>query len=148
MTLKDTFDLPTLTAELTLDEGRRALPYTDTKGYLTIGVGRNLTGRGLAPDEIDYLFQADVADCCRIMDIKIPWWRTLPPAKQRVMINLCFMGWGSLSKFKRFLAAMQKQDWPAAAAELENSVWYHQVALRGPRVVGRLLEPDAAPVAV
>lgn len=147
MTIKDTFDLAALTAELTTDEGRRQFPYTDTKGYLSVGIGRNLTGRGLSPDEIDYLFANDVADCCATMDLKIAWWRTLPAAKQRVMIDLCFMGWGSLSQFRKFLTAMQAHDWQEAAEELKDSLWYRQVADRGPRVIGRLLATDGAPIA-
>lgn len=148
MTSNDTFGLPALTAELDLDEGTETFPYTDTRGYLSIGRGRNLTGKGLSPDEIDYLFANDVAGCCAIMDHNIPWWRTLPPAKQRVMINLCFMGWGSFSQFHRFLAAMQGQDWQVAADELENSLWFRQVHDRGPRVVARLLAAaDAVPIA-
>ena len=35
---------------------RRQFPYYDTRGKLTIAVGRNLTDRGLEDDEIDYLF--------------------------------------------------------------------------------------------
>ena len=46
---------------LTRHEGRRAFPYLDTAGRLTIGVGRNLTDRGLAGDEIDYLLATDIA---------------------------------------------------------------------------------------
>jgi lysozyme len=146
MNIDDTFSLPALTSELTQDEGRKTFPYTDTKGYLSIGIGRNLTGRGLTSDEVDYLFGNDVADCCATMDQHIPWWRTLPPTKQRVMINLCFMGWASLSQFQRFLAAMQGQDWQDAAHEIEDSLWFQQVRDRGPRVVARLLgqEPIAA----
>ena len=34
-------------------EGRRAFPYHDTVGKLTIGVVRNLTDRGLSDDEIN-----------------------------------------------------------------------------------------------
>ena len=41
-------------------EGRRQFPYYDTRGKLTIAVGRNLNDRGLADDEIDYLFANDL----------------------------------------------------------------------------------------
>lgn len=139
----DTYDKAALAAELTLDEGSRAFPYIDSRGYCSIGIGRNLSAKGLSPDEIAFLFGHDIADCCAAMDHAIAWWRTLPPARQRVMINLCFnLGWGSFSQFHRFFAAMQRHDWPTAAAELRNSLWYGQVAARGPRVVGRLLDPD------
>jgi lysozyme len=144
MAINDTFGLATLTAELDTDEGTRQYPYTDTKGYLSIGRGRNLTGKGLAPDEVDYLFDNDVADCCATMDKQIPWWRTLPASKQRVMINLCFMGWGSFSTFHHFLSQMQARDYLEAAHELEDSDWYRQVGTRGPRVVARLLAPPGA----
>ena len=36
-------------------EGRRAFPYRDSVGKLTIGVGRNLSDRGLSEGEIDQL---------------------------------------------------------------------------------------------
>ena len=34
-------------------KGRRQFPYYDTRGKLTIAVGRNLTDRDLADDKID-----------------------------------------------------------------------------------------------
>jgi lysozyme len=143
--MSDTFDLDETQRELTQDEGRRAYPYTDTKGYLSIGVGRNLTGRGLSADEIDLMLANDIADAAAIMDHNIPWWRNLPPAQQRVMINLCFMGWGSFSQFVHFFTAMKSGNRLVAADEIKNSRWYQQVGDRGPRVVARLLAPDGAP---
>jgi lysozyme len=144
VTIRDTFGLPALTGELDIDEGKERFPYIDTRGNLTGGRGRNLSGKGFSDDEIDLMFANDVTECCRDLDAHAPWWRTLPQSKQRVMINLCFMGWGSLSQFHKFLAAIQVQNYPAAAHELENSDWYKQVKERGPRVVERLLaEPGA-----
>jgi GH24 family phage-related lysozyme (muramidase) len=135
----DTFDAAALRAALTLDEGRKAFPYSDSRGFLSIGIGRNLTGVGLSGAEIDYLFGNDVAEACAVLDAKIPWWRALPPAQQRVMINLCFnMGWTTFSGFGRFLAAMQAQSWARAAGELADSLWYRQVGTRGPRMIARL----------
>lgn len=142
MSNDDTYGLDTLRRELTLDEGRERFPYTDTRGYLSIATGRNLTGRGVSDDEIDLMLANDIAGCAAVMDHNIPWWRSLPSAKQRVMINLCFMGWGSFSGFTHFFAAMQAGDWHTAAAEVRNSRWYSQVADRGPRVLARLLASD------
>jgi lysozyme len=145
VTIRDTFGLPALTGELTTDEGRSTFAYLDTKGLITAGIGRNLSTRGLTKAEIDYLFANDVENCCMVMDQQIPWWRDLPPAKQRVMVNLVFnMGWYAFSKFRVFLVAMKDHDYPGAAHQLENSDWYKQVKERGPRVVERLLaEPGA-----
>ncbi len=56
---------------LTRHEGRRAFPYTDTAGRLTIGVGRNLTDRGLADDEIDLLLANDIALARAICELSL-----------------------------------------------------------------------------
>lgn len=147
MTLSDTFDLAALTSDLTLDEGRSRLPYSDTRGCLSIGIGHNLTGRGLSEDAIDFIFAADIKSCCLDLDVNAPWWRSLPPPQQRVMLNMCFnLGWPRLAGFVRFLAAMQRQQWQMAADELRDSLWFGQVGSRGPRVVARLLA-DGAPIA-
>lgn len=143
MMITDTFDLAALTADLTLDEGRVAVPYFDTRHILTGGVGRNL-GRGFSDPEIDLMLTNDIAMCCAALDGHVPWWRTLPLGKQRVMLNLVFnMGWPRLAGFMKFLAAMQRQEWQLAADELRDSLWFNQVGERGPRVIARLLATDA-----
>jgi lysozyme len=139
---QDTFDRAALMAELTQDEGRRQFAYSDSLGYLSIGIGRNISGKGLSPAEIDLLFNNDVDEFCAKMDAHISWWRKLSPAHQRCMIDMCFMGWESFSQFVKFFAAIQAADWPTAVKEIENSKWYGQVGTRGPRVVARLLAPD------
>src|SRR5580765_5574989 len=125
--LDDTFGFDALQDELVTDEGRRNQAYIDTMGLTTIGIGRELSRKGLSDNEVNLLFRNDVIACCEIMDRNISWWRTLPPAKQRVMLNLCFMGWGSFSQFHKFLAAMEAHDWATAAAELQDSKWWTQV---------------------
>lgn len=147
--MNDTFGMPLLTDELTVDEGWKRFPYTDSRGCLSVGIGRNLTGNGLSAAEIGFLFGNDVASCCADLDAHAPWWRTLTAIRQRVMIGLCFnMGWPRLAGFQHFLAAMQARDWASAAYELKDSKWYDQVGSRGPRVIARLLgTADAAPIA-
>lgn len=133
------FDMAALISELSEDEGRRSFPYTDTRGCLSIGVGRNLTGEGLSAAEIDMLLTNDIQTHIADLDANVPWWRQLDDPRQRVMVNLCFnMGWGTLSEFKNFLARMQGGDWSGAATQLQESLWWHQVGERGPRIVSLL----------
>ena len=140
----DTFDFPQLRLELIEDEGNKPAPYKDTVGKLTIGIGHNLSDLGLSPAAIEFIFKEDVARYCRDLDNNIPWWRLMPQRQQRVMLNLCFnLGWGRLSQFRLFLAAMQNARWAAAAGELVNSRWFGQVGLRGPRMIKRLTAPVA-----
>lgn len=137
--MTDTYGLPLLTEELTLDEGRPRIPYFDSRHILTGGIGRNL-GRGFSDSEIDLMFANDVASCVRDLDAHCPWWRSMTAIRQRVMIGLVFnLGWLKLAGFTHFLAAMQARDWQAAAEELKDSRWFEQVGDRGPRVIARLL---------
>lgn len=143
--MTDTYDLVALTAELTEDEGRRLQAYTDTVGLTTIGIGRELSRKGISDAECDLLFRNDVAACEKVLDFNLPWWRRLPQGAQRVMINLAFMGIGSFLTFRHFLAHMQtladgfsQTELDGAIAELMNSRWWQQVGTRGPRVVARL----------
>lgn len=134
------YDASKLRAELVEDEGSRSRAYTDTRGNVTVGIGRNLTGKGLSMGEIDFLYINDVSDCCTSLDTNVGWWRDLADAQQRVMLNLCFnMGWQGLNEFKNFLYYMQRHEFSNAAVELQNSDWWHEIGERGPRMVARLL---------
>ena len=69
------------------------------------------------------------------------WWRELDDNKQRVMVNMCFnLGYPRLSKFKKFLAAMEVHDFETAAIEMMDSKWANQVGLRAERLKKRVLE--------
>lgn len=125
----------TLIAELRRDEGVEPFPYTDTVGKLTIGVGRNLTDRGLSDDEIDYLLQNDIDLCIDDLNRGVPWWVTLSPARQRVLINMCFnLGWPRLRGFVRTLSAMRRGDFATAAEGMRLSLWAKQVGARAERL--------------
>lgn len=142
--MTDMFDGAQLEADLILDEGRSSMPYMDTAKppRITIGIGRNLTDNGLSDAEVDFLFRNDIQTAKDELDGHLPWWRDLPDFAQRVMINLTFnMGIDKLTGFPHFLAAMKKQDWDTARAELRSSLWYFQVGERGPRMLQRLTPP-------
>lgn len=133
------FDMSELIVELTTDEGRRSLPYTDTSGNIGIGIGRNLTAVGMSADEVDLMLQNDIARAMAALNGRWPWWSELPAGAQRVMINTCFnLGAAGLSTFVHFLANMEAENWKGAIAELQNSRWYRQVGERGPRMCARL----------
>lgn len=143
MAINDTFGMAALTADLTTDEGRRPDLYKDSLGNMTIGIGHEILGRPFTDEEINLIFTTDVSIAADELDAHMPWWRTLPKPQQRVMLNLCFnLGWPRLAQFVRFLAAMKLSDWPAAADELRNSVWFKQVGGRGPRMIARLTQPE------
>jgi lysozyme len=125
----------TLIAELRRDEGVEPFPYVDTVGKTTIGVGRNLTDRGLSDDEIDYLLQNDIDLCIDDLNRGVPWWTALTPTRQRVLVNMCFnLGWPRLRGFVRTLAAMRRGDFKTAAEGMRSSLWAKQVGARAERL--------------
>lgn len=122
-------------------EGEVLHAYEDSRGYLTIGVGRLIDrrlGGGISHDESMFLLDNDIAKA-REECGTFPWFSALDEVRQAAMIDLTFnLGLTRLRRFVRFLAAMAVSDWPLAADELLDSNWFKQVARRGPRIVGMI----------
>lgn len=124
-----------LIEQLKLHEGVRNRPYTDSVGKLTIGVGRNLTDKGLKPKEVEYLLMNDIMDCVDDLNRNIPWWRQLNEVRQRVLMDMCFnLGIGKLLGFENTLKYMEHGDYTQAAANMLQSKWAAQVGQRAKRL--------------
>jgi len=116
-------NLALLKASLKLHEGVRQKLYLDSKGIPTIGVGRNLRDRGLRQNEIEFMLENDCAEVA-IECFKLPGWHTLSDVRQRVIAEMCFqMGLGDLLAFKKMFAALERNDFNAAADEMLDSKW-------------------------
>lgn len=138
MTTLTFLDLDALRAELRRDEGVRLKPYTDTVGKLTIGVGRNLTDVGITPEEAAFLLDNDIATALGSLATK-PWFNSLDPVRQRVLVNLCFnLGINGLLGFHRMIAALIQKDYERAAHELETSKLARQTGQRNVRLAHML----------
>jgi lysozyme len=145
------FDPEAVFAQLVDHEGDMQFVYDDATGRPivagsvvvgnpSVGIGRNLAGRGLTAAERKHLCMNDIAAFAEDLDRNIPWWRQLSPVRQEQMLNLVFnMGWGGLSGFKRFLAAMEAGQWRQAVAELQDSRWWGQVGRRATMVAEKIL---------
>tara|TARA_R100000541_G_C1867080_1_gene80205 strand:- start:321 stop:761 length:441 start_codon:yes stop_codon:yes gene_type:complete len=144
-------DRDKLVKELILDEGYIYEIYKDHLGYLTFGVGHLVlntdkeygkeVGTPVSEERIIECLNNDVDIVCEELDRNLYWWRELNDNKQRVMVNMCFnLGYPRLSKFKKFLAAMEVHDFETAAIEMMDSKWANQVGLRAERLKKRVLE--------
>ena len=132
-----------LEQRITLHEGRRALPYKDTEGKLTIGVGHNLTDNGLPDHIIDLLLEWDIDMARRELDRIHPGWRNYSPNRKDCLVELMFnMGAPSLLTFKKMWAAIEREDWAEAAAQLLDSKWAVQVGPNRSATLADLLEDD------
>jgi lysozyme len=143
-----TFDQHKLDAELSRDEGRRANPYKDSLGILTVGIGHNLAAGPLPRQrfpmteaQIDALFAADVASTVKKLDTYLAWWRMLSDARQRVLINMTFnLGMGrpgsghGLLSFGQFLGYVRMGAYANAAEDMLATKWAKQVGARATRL--------------
>lgn len=128
-------NLPALIAQLQRHEGLRLKPYTDTVGKLTIGVGRNLTDRGISEAEAGVLLANDIEAVRLELTNNWPWWLQLDDVRQRVVMDMAFnMGVPVLMTFGRFLARLKRGEFDAAAAEMLASLWARQVGDRAQRL--------------
>ena len=128
-------DRDQLRVELTRDEAERLKPYTDTVGKLTIGVGRNLSDRGISSDEAQFLLGNDIRIVESDLNERLPWWNRLSDARQRVLANMCFnLGIVRLLGFKTTLEFIRTEQWDKAADGMLQSIWAHQVGQRAVRL--------------
>lgn len=130
--------ISSLPDQLRRDESERQYAYDDASGKtlvkggtlqanLTIGVGRNLSAKGISQKERDFLLDNDIQDATVALEANWPWAMELDDARKGAMLNLVFnMGAHALSGFPKFLAAMQAADWQTAKAELLDSAAAHE----------------------
>ena len=132
-----------LVEELRRDEGVRYVPYRDTKGIPTTGVGHNLQASPLPAGwsypltdaQVDTLLQADLKNAYSDLNRSLPWWTDLNDVRQRVICNMCFnLGMSKLAGFRNTLTAIRQGQYRDAASGMLNSAWASQVGARAQRL--------------
>lgn len=128
-----------LKAQLKADEGLKLMPYKDTVGKLTIGVGRNLDDVGISDSEADFLLMSDVGRAMGGLDHFMPWWRQQTEERQMVLVNMAFnIGVQGLLGFHIMLGKMQSGDFGGAAEAMLESKWAGQVGARAQRLAAMM----------
>lgn len=119
-----------LKTQLIKHEKCENFPYTDTKGKITIGIGRNLTDRGVSNECIDGWFDEDANGTYKQLSQKYPWFSELSINRQIALIDMCWFGIKKFEEFKKTIAALAVHNYPVAAHEIINSEYRHQVGQR------------------
>lgn len=130
---------PALLSQLLKHEGLRLKPYTDTVGKLTIGVGRNLTDKGISEEEAYLLLMNDLKEV--IADLStFEWYEGLDEIRKRVVIDMRFnLGPGGFRTFTNTIKAISEGRYQDAAQGMRRSKWARQVGRRAERLV-RMME--------
>jgi|TARA_R110000824_G_scaffold7542_3_gene34247 lysozyme len=142
-----------LIEELIMDEGYKYETYHDHLGFLTLGVGHLVldsdpeikmdVGTPVSEERIKECLNNDLDIVCEELDRNMSWWRGLDGTRQRVLANMCFnLGYPRLSKFVKFIAAMQKGDWKKASEEMMDSKWATQVGNRAVRLQQMVIQGE------
>tara|TARA_R100000808_G_C2155495_1_gene168248 strand:- start:19240 stop:19683 length:444 start_codon:yes stop_codon:yes gene_type:complete len=138
-----------LREDLERDEGRVDSIYLDHLGYPTFGIGHLVTeddpehgqpvDTAVSSDRVESVFEEDVQKVCDDCLVLFPDFYDLPEEMQLVVANMMFnMGRTRLSKFKKFIAAVNESDWMEASAQMKDSRWYNQVTKRAQRLRDRV----------
>lgn len=132
-----------LQAQLKIEEGVRLQVYNDSKGIPTVGVGRNLSN-GFSMDEVMLMLANDIGANVKFLS-DYSWYTSESDVRRAALVDLCFMGPSKLLHFVNMIAALGRQDFTAAGAEVRNSQWFKDVgAVRGNRVA-TMIETGAWP---
>lgn len=143
------FNVELMKKELIRDEGLRQVPYKDSVGLWTIGVGHLILGKDGKPEtNVANLPKFWSREKCLAV-LEEDMWKHYAPIKdkdwykaldtdnrRRAMTNMSFNLGSRLFLFKNTLAYLAKKQWGLAANNLIQSKWFTQVGQRASRIVG------------
>lgn len=119
-------------------EKEKLLPYIDTVGKLTIGIGRNLTDCGIRPDESELMFNNDVDFFYNFLS-HYPWFHELNEARKCALIDMAFMGAKKFTTFEQMIKALSVHDYDRAAIEVLDSLYARKEAPHRAEDIARIL---------
>lgn len=115
-------------------EGRESHVYQDSKGYSTIGYGRNVdkrNGPGLREAEMTFMLENDLREIEQHLMMALDFYRDLSAPRQAVLIDMSYnMGVAGLLKFNTMLTRLRERNYREAAVAMTQSKWKTDV---GPR---------------
>ena len=136
--------IPAMQALLEQQEGFRAKPYRDSRGFLTVGFGTNLDA-GITRAQAEALMQQQLDDN-EVALMLFPWFVGLNPVRRGVIENMAYnMGVGGVLTFTDMIAAIKVEDWPEAKRQMRASDWAVQVGKDRVDVLSDIMETGVMP---
>lgn len=141
--------MPELIESLLLrDEGYRRSAYTDSLGYLTIGIGKLIDakkGGGITFNEALYLLRNEVSAKEADLRSHLPWYDGLDEVRKALLLSMAFqIGSMGLLAFRNTLRAVEEGRWNDAADGMMASRWAQQTPLRAHRLAQTMRTGDVA----
>ena len=110
-------------------EGLKLFLYKCPAGKLTIGYGHNLQDNGLSKSACEYILYDDIDEAKRNLRTIFgnEFFENLKDSKKIALIDMMFnLGMVKFLTFKRFIFAVETQNWENASYEIIHSRAYEQ----------------------
>lgn len=131
--------------QLIIHEGVKELPYYDTEGWITTGIGflhdpRRLDSAKM-PKEVALLWlRIIVEERVKVLQKDIPFWDELNNVRKQALLNMSYqLGVAGLLKFKKTLRLLAEGKFHEVEAEAKDSDWYQQTPGRATEVINMLV---------
>jgi GH24 family phage-related lysozyme (muramidase) len=121
-------------------EDFRRFPYVDTENNITIGIGYNISVRGLPDTWINHQYDEDVEFFYKSLKADFYWFSELNEARQCALIDMCFMGYQKFKGFVRLIEALRIHDYNLAFQEVLSSKWALQTKGRASQIANIILK--------
>jgi lysozyme len=125
---------------LTSHEKYVQFPYVDTTGHITVGIGRNLTDRGISTNEALLLLDDDISYFSSKLAHYLNFFPGLDSNRQIALVDMCFnLGINNFLAFSGMIQALENKDWKCAHDEMLDSKWAQQVGERATQLANIIL---------
>ncbi len=112
-------------------ESYKQFPYNDTTGCLTIGIGRNLSDRGISQNEAFSLLDDDIIYFYSKLSQLCSYFNDLDENRKIALIDMCFnLGVHGFLGFNDLHTALEIHDYENASKAMLDSKWAQQVGER------------------
>lgn len=126
---------------LVQDEGKKLKPYQDTVGKWTVGIGHNLSDKGISEEVCLLILDNDISEVEQQFENNFPSWEQLSDARKLVILSMIFnLGLTRFLGFKRVIDAVNRGDFATASLEMLDSTWAKQVGDRATRLAKMMRE--------
>jgi len=143
------YDKQKVIDQLKIDEGIVYEIYKDHLGYPTFGIGHLVlesdpefgqdVGVPVSEERCLEVFDHDLEVTVNECKVLFSDFDEKLDEVQEILINMMFnMGRTRLSKFKKFIGALNEENYNEAANQMMDSKWYNQVGKRSERLVERM----------
>ncbi|QDP52042.1 MAG: putative endolysin [Prokaryotic dsDNA virus sp.] len=124
-------------------EGFRSRVYKCTEGFDTIGYGFAIKDLELDEEICEMILQTKLNKMCAYANRKMPFLMTMPVEIQDVVLEMCYqIGVDGVTKFKKTLALLKREEFAEAAVEMLDSKWAKQTPNRAKRLSEKVKSCD------